>query len=138
MSIFGSSNTILLENDLNQSELLESYIYDEISKLSPETIQEFVQSEQAQAMLEKGMIGKKTLVKLSKIDDLERRTGMAALQIAKDKGDYLFDQLAKIRMKEKEILDKIYAKYEMQAAKAAKIGQKNYLQGKIPVGFMRK
>lgn len=138
MSIFGGNNNISLENDLNRSELLESYIYDEISKLSPETIQEFVQSEQAQAMLEKGIIGKKTLVKLSKVDDLERRTGMAALQIAKDKGDYLFDQLAKIRLKEREILDKIFSKYESQAIKAAKIGQKEYLKGKIPVGFMRK
>lgn len=138
MSVFGNMGTSILENDLNQSELLESYIYDEISKLSPETIQEFVQSEQAQAMLEKGMIGKKTLVKLSKVDDLERRTGMAALQIAKDKGDYLFDQLAKVRLKERELLDKIFAKYEAQATRAAKIGQRDYLKGKIPVGFMRK
>lgn len=137
MSIFGTNN-MRLDNDLNQSELLESYIYDEISRCSQETIQEFVNSEQAQAMLEKGMISKKTLVKLSKVDDLERRTGMAALQIAKDKGDHLFDQLAKVRAKEKELLAKINDKYEMQATKVAKMGQRDYLKGKIPVGFMRK
>lgn len=137
MSIFGNSNTFL-ESDLNKSELLESYIYDEISKLSQETIQEFVYSQQAQAMVEAGIIGKKTLVKLSKVDDLERRIGMAALQLAKDKSDPLFDKLVKVRVKEKELLDQINNKYINKATQVAKIGQKDYLKNKIPVGFMRK
>lgn len=137
MSIFGNSNTFL-ESDLNKSELLESYIYDEISKLDQETIQEFVHSQQAQAMVEAGIIGKKTLVKLSKVDDLERRIGMAALQLAKDKSDPLFDKLVKVRVKEKELLDQINNKYINKATQVAKIGQKDYLKNKIPVGFMRK
>lgn len=137
MSIFGNNNTFL-ESDLNKSELLESYIYDEISKLGQETIQEFVHSQQAQAMVEAGIIGKKTLVKLSKVDDLERRIGMAALQLAKDKSDPLFDKLVKVRVKEKELLDQINNKYINKATQVAKIGQKDYLKNKIPVGFMRK
>lgn len=138
MGLFGPTNSKIEGELQNPGELLESYIYDEISKLPQETIQEFCNSEQAEAMLEAGMISKKTLVRLSKLDDLERRTGMAALQIAKDKGDVLFDQLTKVRIKEKEILEKINRKYELQATKAAKIGQKDYLKNKIPVGFMRK
>lgn len=137
MSIFGNNNTFL-ESDLNRSELLESYIYDEISKLGQETIQEFVHSQQAQAMVEAGIIGKKTLVKLSKVDDLERRIGMAALQLAKDKSDPLFDKLVKVRVKEKELLDQINNKYINKATQVAKIGQRDYLKNKIPVGFMRK
>lgn len=137
MSIFGNNNTFL-ESDLNRSELLESYIYDEISKLGQETIQEFVHSQQAQAMVEAGIIGKKTLVKLSKVDDLERRIGMAALQLAKDKSDPLFDKLVKVRVKEKELLDQINNKYMNKATQVAKIGQRDYLKNKIPVGFMRK
>lgn len=138
MGIFTPNGSITIDQEFNRDELLESYIYDEISKLSDEKKKEFVNSEAAQAMLEAGLIGKKTLVKLSKSDDLERRMGMAALQLAKDSNDILFDQLTKVRMKEKELLDKINKKYEVKAAKAAKVGQKEYLKGKIPVGFMRK
>lgn len=138
MGIFTPTGSMSIDQELNRNELLESYIYDEISKLSDEKKQEFVQSEAAQVMMEAGLIGKKTLVRLSKNDDLERRMGMAALQLAKDSNDILFDQLTKIRMREKELLDKINKKYETKAAKAAKMGQKEYLKGKIPVGFMRK
>lgn len=138
MGIFTPNGSMTIDHEFNKDELLESFIYDEISRLSDEKRQEFVNSEAAQVMVEAGLIGKKTLVKLSKNDDLERRMGMAALQLAKDSNDILFDQLTKVRLKERELLDKINKKYEMKAAKAAKIGQKEYLKGKIPVGFMRK
>lgn len=139
MSIFSPNSNHGLDSELKNPEaLLESYIYDEISKLPDERQHEFARSEQAQAMMESGIISKKTLVRLSKADDLERRIGMAALQLAKDSDDMLFDQLMKVRMKEKELLDKINKKYAKKAIKAAKIGQKDYLKGKIPVGFMRK
>lgn len=139
MSIFGpDANANLIEGNFDQDQFLEQCIYDEISRLPEERIQEFVQSEQAQVMMEKGMISKRTLVRLSKTDDLERRTGMAALQLAKDANDVLFDQLVKNRIKEKELLEKINKKYYSKATKVAKIGQKDFLKNKIPVGFMRK
>lgn len=138
MGIFNSSFNNDFDEDLKYDELLETYIYDEISKLPDEKIQEFVHSEAADAMMQKGLIGKRTLVRLSKADDMERRIGMAALQIAKDKDDPLWNQLAKIRERERDILDKINKKYENKARQSAKVGQKEYLKKKIPVGFMRK
>lgn len=138
MGIFNSSFNNDFDEDLKYDELLETYIYDEISKLPDEKIQEFVHSEAADAMMQKGLIGKRTLVRLSKSDDMERRIGMAALQIAKDKDDPLWNQLAKIRERERDILDKINKKYENKARQSAKVGQKEYLKKKIPVGFMRK
>lgn len=138
MGIFNSSFNNDFDEDLKYDELLETYIYDEISKLPDEKIQEFVHSEAADAMMQKGIIGKRTLVRLSKADDMERRIGMAALQIAKDKDDPLWNQLAKIRERERDILDKINKKYENKARQSAKVGQKEYLKKKIPVGFMRK
>lgn len=138
MGIFGTS-TIVMENELNQpEELLESYIYDEISRLSDEKRQEFVNSQEAQGMLEAGLISRKTLVRLSKNDDLERRIGMAAIQLSKESDDALYDQLVKVRIKERELLDKINAKYANRATRVAKIGQKDYLKNKMPVAFIRK
>lgn len=139
MGIFGSGSTLVMENELkNQEELLESYIYDEISRLSDEKRQEFVNSQEAQGMLEAGLISRKTLVRLSKNDDLERRIGMAAIQLSKESDDALYDQLVKVRIKERELLDKINAKYANKATRVAKIGQKDYLKNKMPVAFIRK
>lgn len=138
MGIFGSG-TIVMENELKQpEELLESYIYDEISRLSDEKRKEFVTSQEAQGMLEAGLISRKTLVRLSKNDDLERRIGMAAIQLSKESDDALYDQLVKVRIKERELLDKINAKYANKATRVAKIGQKDYLKNKMPVAFIRK
>lgn len=139
MSIFGSKvSGVVMEGELRDSnELLESYIYDEISRLPDDKKAEFINSEAAKTMLEAGLIGRKTLVRLSKEDDLSRRLKMAALQLAKDNDDVLFDQLTKNRIKERELLEKITNKYSNKATRVAKIGQKDYLKGKIPSGFMR-
>lgn len=138
MGIF-SPNQVVMENELsNVNELLESYIYDELSRNSDEKRQEFVNSDQAQAMIEAGIIGRKTLVKLSKVDDLERRIGMAAIQLSKESNDALYDQLMKVRIKERELLEKINNKYANKATRVAKIGQKEYLKNKMPVAFIRK
>lgn len=139
MGIFGNGSTLVMENELkNQEELLEAYIYDEISRLSDEKREEFVNSQEAQGMLEAGLISRKTLVRLSKNDDLERRIGMAAIQLSKESDDALYDQLIKVRIKERELLDKINAKYANKATRVAKIGQKDYLKNKMPVAFIRK
>lgn len=138
MGIF-SASTMVMENELKQpEELLESYIYDEISRLSDEKRAEFVNSQEAQGMLEAGLISRKTLVRLSKNDDLERRIGMAAIQLSKESDDVLYDQLVKVRIKERELLDKINTKYANKATRVAKIGQKDYLKNKMPVAFIRK
>ena len=138
MGIF-SPNQVVMENELsNVNELLESFIYDEISRNSDEKRKEFVNSEQAQAMVEAGIIGRKTLVRLSKMDDLERRIGMAAIQLSKESNDSLYDQLIKVRIKERELLEKINNKYANKATRVAKIGQKDYLKNKMPVAFIRK
>jgi len=137
MNIFGATGS--MTNDLkNPNELTESYIYDELSRLPDERKKEFLESQEAVALEEGGIISRKTLVRLSKEDDLSRRLKMAALQLAKDSDDILFTQLTKNRIKERELLEKITAKYSMKATQAAKLGQKAYLKQKLPVAFFRK
>ena len=76
MSIFGQNNkpdNVVFEQELQgASELQEAYIYDELSRLPDDKRKEFLESEQCQSMLEAGLIGRKTLVRLSKSDDMER------------------------------------------------------------------
>ena len=81
-----------------------------------------------QALEEKGLIGRKTRVTLDKKDDLARRETMAALQLAKEANDPLWDKLTLNRVKERELLNKIGTKYAMKAKRAAAIGQKDYIK----------
>lgn len=119
-------------------EFNESYFCYELCSLSESKIQQFLESAECQVMMEKGLIGKKTMVKLSKVDDLERRTGMAAIQLAKEKGDPLYDKLALNRVKERDLLLAINHRYENPAKRLAMAQQKEHIQNsRIPIGYAR-
>lgn len=111
-------------------EFERSMLFFEICQLSPEEKSEFLQSEQCSLLEQRGLIGRKTKVYLSKNDDVERRAGMATILIAKDKNDPLFMQLSKVREKERDILHKLDNKYATQAITLAKSNQRTYLRNR--------
>lgn len=139
MGIYSVNDENAIQAELkNPGELLESFIFDELCHLPDDRKQKFINSEEAKVMVEAGIISRKTLVRLSKTDDLSRRMKMAAFQLAKDNDDMLWSQLVKNRIKERDLIDKITNKYNSKAGKVAKIGQKDYLSKKIPGAFLRK
>lgn len=121
----------------NENELLEQYIFDELSMLTDEDKQAFVESAECKVLLEKGLISRKTLVRLNKSDDLTRRTKMAAFQLAKEHKDPLWTALVKNRIKERMLIKKIAQKYSSKAGMAAKKGQRDYLKQAIGGKFVR-
>lgn len=115
--------------DCNIDALTESYLISDLSRMNEAHLAEFTApGGVGESLVEAGKMAKKTLVRLSKIDDLERRTTMAAMRIAMEKKDPLFDKLAKNRVKEKELLSAIKAKYGHLASKNAKIAQAKYIK----------
>ena len=135
--VFGN----IVGEPITESELpygfLEACIVDEVSHLSDEKIQEFCQSPEAEALVEAGVMRKKTLVRLSKKDDFSRRRTMAAFTIAREKKDPLWAKLVKNRVQERKLIGEIVKKYGGKADKVAKAGQKEYLKQKMPLSFMR-
>ena len=135
--VFGN----IVGEPITESELpygfLEACIVDEVSHLSDEKIQEFCQSPEAEALVEAGVMRKKTLVRLSKKDDFSRRRTMAAFTIAREKKDPLWSKLVKNRVQERKLIGEIVKKYGGKADKVAKVGQKEYLKQKMPLSFMR-
>ena len=87
-----------IEMNFNMDELQEAFFYDEHYSDSDDEKRELL--EQADVLLEAKKISRKTIVKLNKNDDLTRRTGMAALQLAKDNNDSLWKKLVKNRIQE--------------------------------------
>jgi hypothetical protein len=116
-----------VEMELNMDELLEAFYYDDHYSDSDEEKRELLES--ADALLEAKKISRKTIVRLNKNDDLTRRTGMAALQLAKDNNDTLWKKLVKNRIMERKLLAAIKKKYANKAQLAARKGQRAYVSG---------
>lgn len=106
----------------------EAVLYDSISHLSEDAVDEFLSSDQAEAMLEEGMVSRRTLVRLSKNDDLSRRTTIAAMELAKKANDSLWKQLVKVNKKKKTLVATIVKKYGAKAATMAKKSQKEFIK----------
>lgn len=138
MGIFGG-NLNNTDNDLGMiteefmQEYIENVFFMEASGLPDEQLQKLLESPEIKALEEKGLIGKKTRVTLSKKDDLERRTSMASIQMAKENNDNLYDQLVKNRVKERKLLAAIDRKYSNRAARIAKAAQKSFIKAN-PIG----
>lgn len=146
--IFDSNNSSLLGGDIIEESfndpnvLIEALIVDEVSQLPDEKIQEFCQpGGVGETLVQEGKLKKKTLVRLSKKDDLTRRTKMAALALAKENNDPLYKKLVINRAKKKELVDKIMKKYANKGQKVAKKAQVEYLHGGnkavLPKSFMK-
>lgn len=111
----------------------EGCIYLEMMDLSAEDRAALMETPEFMALENKGLIGKRTIVKLKKEDDLERRETMAAFELARDMADPLWDKLAANRVKERDLINKIKTKYKGKASRIAKNSQKDYIK-KIKTG----
>lgn len=120
---------ITLEQELKDPQELErEFVYMELAKMSDEDKAAFPQSEACAKLMEAGLISKKTLIRLSKSDDLSRRRKMAAFQLAKEKNDPLWKALVKNRIKERQLIRAIATKYRTGAERGAKVSQRAYLK----------
>lgn len=125
--IFGASNL----NEFNKAQVaavVENFIIDDISRGDSEDIKRFCESAEAQVLVEKQVLKKPTLMRLSKADDQKRRTKLTAFQLAKDANDPLWAKLQKNRKQEKQLIGQIMKKYGAKAQKLAAIAQKDYIK----------
>lgn len=135
-----SNQDTIQENFSDPNEIVEMLIVDEVSQLSDESIQEFCKSGGVgEQLVQEGKLKNKTLVRLSKKDDLSRRSMMMAMKLAKENNDPLFDKLAANRVKERDLLNKIQQKYGNKGERLAKVAQTEYLHKKpvLPKSFMK-
>lgn len=139
MGIFNESSSYGMSEEKLQN-YVEMFLADDLSRLNSVQLAEFcAPGGTGEALCEAKILGKKTFVRLSKSDDLDRRITMVAMNMAKDNNDPLFDKLALNRVKEKELLGKIKGKYGMKAEREAKVAQKEYIKTmrKVPGSFMK-
>ena len=139
MGMFNKTTGNSMENNLNivtedfMTEYNTKVFYAEAMSLCNEEREKLINDPSIKSLEEKGLIGKHTLVRLSKVDDLERRVSMASIQMAKENNDPLYEQLIKNRIKEKKLLAAIDRKYANKATRVAKAAQKTYISAN-PIG----
>lgn len=112
----------------DMSALVENFIYDTVSGFPADKREEFLASEECQALQEAGMLGKKTLVRMAKVDDLTRRIKLAVLQKAKEDQDPNYLQYKKAVAKKKAFMRKMTDKYAMRVKTDAVKGQRALLK----------
>ena len=129
--LYGTSN---MEPEADMTVATEALLYDDIAHGTEEQIKEFCNSDAANVLVERGVLKKGTLMRLSKTDDEKRREKLMAYQLAKEAKDPLWKKLAKNRVQEKKLIAQIMKKYGPKARKLAKAAQKEYIKvaSKLP------
>ena len=116
---------------LDRNMVVEAFLIDDLThNYSEAAIKEFcAEGGIGEALVEaKVLSSKRTLVRLSKESDLERRKVASAIMMAKSKNDPLYNKLIKYNMLRKQTRAKIVSKYGTKATKVAVQGQKEYIK----------
>ena len=100
-------------------ELVESMLVEQVSMMSDDERNQYLNSDELRELEEAGAVGRRSIVRMNKFDDLQRRTHLASLQMAKQKGDADWELLRKNRVKERQLLQRIYKKYANQVRRDA-------------------
>ena len=119
---------LMIDEEFDMDAFNETCVFMELASLPYEDRKAIVESEEAAVLEAKGMIGRKTLIRLNKNDDVSRRTSAAAYQMAKDANDPLWRKLMLHMQKKNEFKQKILKKYDSKAKRIAKQSQKEYLK----------
>ena len=118
----------LLDEEFDMDSFNETCVYMELAQLPDDVRKAVVESEEAAILESKGKISRKTIVRLNRADDMERRTTAAAYQMAKDKNDPLWTKLVRALDMKKKYKSAIVKKYGTKAQRVAKQSQKDYLK----------
>ena len=122
-------------SEASEAALNEQFLIEECSRFTEAELQEFLESDLCEQLVTEGKMRKNTIVWLSGRADLDRRTKMTALQMAKDNNDPLWEKLKKNRIKERQLISKIMQKYSRKAHKTAKSSQKDWIRNRMPANF---
>lgn len=121
-----SDSDVLTEAE--QIELFEAFFFDENYSLSDEDKQALLESDEV-ALLEKAKyLGKTTKVRLSKNDDITRRTTMVELELAKKANSPIWKRLVKNRIEERKLLAQLHKQYGNKAKSIAMKSQRDYIK----------
>ena len=117
-------------NDINEQLLVQ-----ECSTFSEEQLKMFLESDLCKSLCEAGKFSKRSIMLLSKQDDLTKREKLICLNLAREAKDPDWEKLKKNRIQERKLIANIVKRYRSKASKAAKIQQKDWIKNRMPANF---
>ena len=133
MSLYGHSNLNEDFNGLDMDAVMESFFYDDLSRMSDSALNSFLESEQCKAIQEKTAFAKPTLMRLDKDADKLRRIRLMCYTLAQNNKDPNWAKCKKHRALWKKYRAAIFKKYGNPATRLASIAQKQYIK-KVQTG----
>lgn len=112
----------------DQQFLQECMLIDQMERMSDEEYKAYTESDEFKNLLEAGITGRRSIVKMNRQDDLSRRINLAAIQMAREQGDADWEALRRNRVQERRLLDRIYKKYSMRVRRDAIQSQKRLVK----------
>jgi hypothetical protein len=120
------------EMDNISEEAMDTYVnliaYDNITNVDEAQIKEFCNGPVGQALLEKSVLNKGTMMRLSKQDDKNRRVKLFVYQLASEKKDKDYIKMKAYRAKWKACRAKLMQKYGRKATMLAQKSQQEYIK----------
>lgn len=127
-NIFDESEETEGDGIQDDNALLETFLVDQVSNMSDADRKAYLESDEFNALVEAGVIGRRSIVRMNKQDDLQRRIHLASIQKAREVGDADWEALRKNRINERRLLNKIYMKYSNRVRRDAVQSQKRIIK----------
>lgn len=133
MSLYGHTNLNEDFEGLDMDAVMESFFYDDLSRMSDSALQNFLESDQCKALQEKTAFAKPTLMRLGKEADKLRRIRLMCYTLAQNAKDPNWAKCKKYRALWKKHRASIFKKFGNPATRLASIAQKQYIK-KVQTG----
>ena len=113
---------------IDDQALKEAFIADALDRMNDEDYKAYTESDEFKNLVEAGVVGRRSIVRMNRSDDLTRRIHLAAIQMAREQGDSDWEALRKNRINERRLLNKIYTKYSTRVRRSAIQNQKRLVK----------
>lgn len=128
MSLYGESQVSSIDEMANDPRIMEMFLVEDLLHGDQEDIKNFLESEEAKILIEKQVLTKPTVTRLSKQDDLRKRTVLCAYMLAKEANSPSWKKLVKYQALKKEAKSDILKKFGAKARLLAVKSQKGYIK----------
>ena len=83
---------------IDDQALQEAFIADALDRMNDEDYKAYTESDEFKNLVEAGVVGRRSIVRMNRSDDLTRRIHLAAIQMAREQGDSDWEALRKNRI----------------------------------------
>lgn len=138
-SIFGESASTNIRDNLKLKDIKpvrEAFVLNELSHLPQSKLKEFVKSPEAKTMLEMEIISPEGLEHLTKDAYGDRGSEFMVCHMAQENGDDRWDELVRLRARERELMNSLIRDYANEAKPYCKNYRDNFVNKYVPKTFM--